>query len=512
MREQAERGRSPAETVAKAVEIGARVVDNEGTAANVDYVRRELQSGLGELNKELSSTLVLGSEGLAERIAAAFGSDRSDSVQQQIKEIVTASTERQRLELTKLLSAEDKSNPLVAIQARMGRAIVESDERHRQEMGRLREAHANESRATQRHVAELREQIARLLERQEGEELLAEAEAAGTRKGRTFEERVHAAIERIAEARGDCAHHVGDEPGDGGSKKGDTVVEIGAAEGKPLGPHRLRGQGQAALSSNRAWEELNAAMAERHADFAVLVVAGEENIPAKREQLVEYEGNKVIVAVDPELPDELGLELAYRYARLRVLATRDRALEVDAGGVRDAAEAARSALKRAQSDPIGVDQHRQELGQGPRGNRGDRCRRRKRARPDREPRGHRSGLAVTHRRRRLGKEQLAVRVRSLAADGEAARLGARVALDARPIAALREGDLERARLAGLDLARDRVLRAAQRQANRRLREVGHREGDVARVEVARRDRHPVGVDLRRDDDRGGWARARDGLL
>jgi len=102
------------------------------------------------------------------------------------------------------------------------------------------------------------------------------------------------------------------------------------------------------LSRNRAWEELNAAMAERDADFAVLVVAGEESIPARREQLVEYEGNKMIVAVDSELPDELGLDLAYRYARLRVLTARDRSLEVDAAGVRDAAEAARSALKRAQ--------------------------------------------------------------------------------------------------------------------------------------------------------------------
>jgi hypothetical protein len=348
VREQAERGRGTTETVARAVEIGARVIDNEGTAANVDYVRRELQSGLGELNKELSSTLTVGNEDLAERIAAAFGSDRRDSVQQQIKEIVTAATDRQRLELTRLLSAEDKSNPLVAVQARMGRAIVESDERHRQEMGQLRDAHAKESRTTQHRVAELKEQIARLLERQEGDELLAEAEAAGTRKGRTFEERVHAAIERIAEARGDSAHHVGDERGDGGSKKGDTIVEIGAAEGKPVGRIVFEDKDDQ-LSRNKAWEELNAAMAERHADFAVLVVAGEENIPAKREQLVEYEGNKVIVAVDPELPDELGLDLAYRYARLRVLTSRDRALQVDAGSVRDAAEAARSALKRAQS-------------------------------------------------------------------------------------------------------------------------------------------------------------------
>ena len=47
MRDQAETRPAAPRTVSKAVEIGARVVDNEGTAANVDYVRRELQSGRG---------------------------------------------------------------------------------------------------------------------------------------------------------------------------------------------------------------------------------------------------------------------------------------------------------------------------------------------------------------------------------------------------------------------------------------------------------------------------------
>jgi hypothetical protein len=79
------------------------------------------------------------------------------------------------------------------------------------------------------------------------------------------------------------------------------------------------------------------------------VVAGDERVPADRDQLAEYEGNKLIVAVDPELPDELGLEVAYRYARLRVLMARDRSLEVDPAGVRDAAEEARSALRQAQA-------------------------------------------------------------------------------------------------------------------------------------------------------------------
>jgi hypothetical protein len=81
----------------------------------------------------------------------------------------------------------------------------------------------------------------------------------------------------------------------------------------------------------------------------VLVAAGEESIPVGREQLLEYEGNKMIVAVDPEQPDELGLDLAYRYARLRVMLKREGELTLDAAGVRDAAEEARSVLKAAQS-------------------------------------------------------------------------------------------------------------------------------------------------------------------
>src|SRR6476659_6018371 len=310
VREHAERGRGPVETVAKAIEIGARVIDNEATAVNVDYVRRELQSGLGELNNELAETLAAGNGELAERIGAAFGADRSGSVQQQIKEIVSAATDRQRLELTTLLSAEDKSNPLVAVQTRLGRAIVESDERHRQEMGRLREAHATESRATQRQVGELKEQIARLLDRQDADQLLAEAEAAGTRKGRSCEERVPDAIERIAAGRGDVAHHVGDERGAGGTKKGDTVVEIGACDGPAVGRMVFESKDEQ-LSKNKAWEELNGAMTERDAGLAVLAVAGEQEIPAGREQLVEYEGNKMIVVVDPDMPDELGLDLVY---------------------------------------------------------------------------------------------------------------------------------------------------------------------------------------------------------
>jgi hypothetical protein len=348
VRERAEAGGDPAATVAAAIEVGARVLDGEQAAANVDYVKRELQDRLGSLNRDLGETLEAGSSELAEKLAAAFGADRSDSVQQQIKAMVGEHLDHRVGELTRLLSSEDPSNPLVSIQVRATKAMLESEGRHRTQLTDLRESHSKESRALQEQIAGLREALGRMLEKQGGDERVAEAEEAGTRKGRSFEERVHDALEGIAEARGDVAVHTGDVRGEGGSKKGDTVVEVGAAEGQCLGRIVFEDKDRQ-LSKNKMREELNGALAEREAEFAVLVVAGEERIPAGQEQLTEYEGNKIIVAVDPEEPDGLGLRLAYRYARLRVVMARDRSLDVDAAGVRDAAEAARAALKRAQT-------------------------------------------------------------------------------------------------------------------------------------------------------------------
>ena len=81
----------------------------------------------------------------------------------------------------------------------------------------------------------------------------------------------------------------------------------------------------------------------------MLVVAGEERIPSGREQLTEYEGNKLIVAVDREDPDSLVLEVAYRLAAARVLMARDRELDVDAVAVRDTTAEAITLLKQAQA-------------------------------------------------------------------------------------------------------------------------------------------------------------------
>src|SRR4051794_14814208 len=284
VRAQQSEGRAAADTVGRAIEIGARLIESEGTAVNVDYVRRELEQGLGELDRKLGGTLDEGTEELAERIAATFGAERNDSVQAQIKDIVTAEAQQNREQLLQTLTAEDPSNPLVAMQIRIGKKLIETEERHRSEVEKLREAHTNQSRAMQSQVHELKEHLARLLDKDEHELELAEVERVGTRKGLGFEERVHAAIAAIASARGDVAAHTGGEQAEGGGKKGDTLVEVGACEGSSQGRIVFEVKDKR-LSKNGAWSELNAAMEARAASFAVLVVAGEDNIPSGREEL-----------------------------------------------------------------------------------------------------------------------------------------------------------------------------------------------------------------------------------
>ena len=337
VRERAKAGRPPVETVGKAIEIGARVLDSEETAANVDYVRAEFECHAGALRERLMKQFESGDEALSERLAASFDGSRDGSVQKDIEALVEEALVEQREAILKLFKVEDGANPLFDYKETMVAVFKE-----------LRKDQRKEGEENRRVIAELRREVVELKDREQADERVAEAEEKGTRKGRSFEERVHAAIERVADARGDVAQRVGDERNEAGGKKGDVLVELNAANGGSAGRVVFEVKDKK-LSRNDAWAELNGALAQRGAGFAVLVVAGEERIPARTEPMHEYEGNKLIVAVDREDPDDLALEIAYRYSRCRVLLAREGELEVDAAGVRDAAEEAASALKKAQS-------------------------------------------------------------------------------------------------------------------------------------------------------------------
>jgi hypothetical protein len=337
VRARAEAGQAAARTVSDAIEIGARVLDREEAAAEADYVRAEFERHAAELRQRLTKSLEAGDEMLAERISRSFDGGREGSVQGQIAELLRTALEGQRTALLKQFSAEDGANPLSDFKGAIVRAFKTLDARQ--------QAEGEENR---KRIDALTREVVELKSEREADSRVAEAEEAGTRKGRTFEERVHAAIERIARSRGDCATHTGGEQAEGGGRKGDTLVELEGAEGPASGRIVFEAKDKR-LSKNQAWSELNEGMAARAAGFGVLVVAGDERVPSGREPLQEYEGNKLIVAVDREDPDGLVLETAYRLAAARLKLARDANLQVDAAAVRDAAAEAISTLRQAQA-------------------------------------------------------------------------------------------------------------------------------------------------------------------
>jgi hypothetical protein len=346
------------ETVTDAIEIGARVLDREATSAEVDAVRRELERVsaeaehsfaerartigeslekqferfLGEDGGAMSKVLDAHSDELTELVAKHFSGDRSTAVQHEVRELVARALTESRHDLLRQFSAQDGHNPLADFKAAVVREVKRSGESH----DKLLEK-----------IVQLEGEVKRLHDAREAEAELAAERERGTSKGRAFEQHAFELVEAMASARGDVAHHVGDERSASGGKRGDIVIEVDAASGPSKARIAIEAKDEK-LSKNRAWETLNAALAERQAGFAILVVGSDEKVPAGREPMHEYEGNKMIVTLDKDALDPRALELAYRYARCRCLMAAERDLALDAAGVRDAAEEALSALRDAQ--------------------------------------------------------------------------------------------------------------------------------------------------------------------
>jgi hypothetical protein len=333
VQEQVGEGHQPSETVTRAIEIGTRVIEGEGTAANVDYVKAELERQIGPLADRLGGVIEEGQGEFVDRLADSFDSERSGSVQQQIKDLLVAAMQHQRDQLAKQFSTQDGANPLSDFKEAVVRAVKGSQESQQHEHAQDRE-----------RIEALTGEVTALRERLGAKEELEAEQSRGTAKGRDFEERIHGLLDEIATARGDTAHHVGDLAAETRGKKGDTLVEIGAGAGPCLAKIAFDPK-DSQLTRPKAWEVLNGSIEDRGADYAVLVVASEENVPAKTQSLVEYEGNKLIVAVDREEPERNVLEAAYGVARARALAARKDELSLDAPAMKEAIDETRRALE-----------------------------------------------------------------------------------------------------------------------------------------------------------------------
>jgi uncharacterized small protein (DUF1192 family) len=347
VREREEAGADPAEVLVDAIEIGARVMSREHAAVNAEFVRTEFEKVSREvegaftdkartvaefLGKRVDDVFAPESGQLARELERMFGTESSVAVQHQLQSIMAEASARMREDLLKQFSSADAHNPLADFKTGTLSAIRRAAEQQDMNLRELNE-----------QIGALKAEVTKLqAERDKAEEVAAE-HARSTAKGRPYEEAVAEALDEIATTRGDACDAVGDLPGAGG-KRGDVVVGVEGC----AGPARARivfEEKNSQVSKNRALAELDEALAQRDADYAVWVAAREDLLPGRVQQLREVNGDKLFVAYDPEDGSRLALEVAYALARARVLMAKADGDGLDAGALRTEVERALGAME-----------------------------------------------------------------------------------------------------------------------------------------------------------------------
>ena len=346
VRERAEAGADPAEVLVDAVEIGARVLSREQAEVNADFVRtefekvsREVEGAFTEkartvaefLGKRVDDVFAPENGQLAKELERLFGAESAVAVQHQLREVMAEQSVRMREDLLKQFSSADAHNPLADFKAGTIAAMKRAAEQQDANLP-----------ARNEQIAALKGEVVKLQAEREKQIEVAAEHARSTAKGRPYEEAVFDAVDALARARGDDCDAVGDLPGTGG-RKGDVLVGVDGAEG----PARARIVFEAKNSytpKNKAVAELDDAMAQRDADYAVWVVPSEELLPGHGPQLREVNGDKLFVVHDPDDGRGLGLEVAYSLARARTLMAKASADGLDGGALRAEIERALAAM------------------------------------------------------------------------------------------------------------------------------------------------------------------------
>ena len=289
-------------------------------APSRDQLDRQLEHVFGPDNGQLSRAL--------ER---HFSDGSSTAVQHRVKEVVAELMAKAREDLTRQFSSAEGHNPLADFKNASLAMIKQASDRQ----------HSTQSAMLEK-MAALELQVAKLHADRERQLELTEVHERGTAKGRTFEQAVYDAIDQLAQAQGDVCDAVGDLKGATG-KVGDVVVGIDGCRGPARGRIVFEAK-NSRLSRPGALRELDDALGDRDADFAVLVVPTEDKLPANMLALREYNGDKMLVPFDPEDGSTLALQLAYSLARARVLMAGGDAEGIDATAVADTVDRALAAM------------------------------------------------------------------------------------------------------------------------------------------------------------------------
>ena len=177
----------------------------------------------------------------------------------------------------------------------------------------------------------INDQLAALLAKTAGEKATAESYANSREKGIDFEELLDQMIQLEAVVHGDDAQFTGDFPSPSGDKTGDEVVTINPSatnneeirivwEAKTDKSYKdTKGR----LKRDKVASELDDAMSNREAIYGIFVSDARGVDMAKQPAWQEFDGNKLIIVLDGENPDQRLIRMAYLWSRWMVLRSQD---------------------------------------------------------------------------------------------------------------------------------------------------------------------------------------------
>ncbi|MCI0340047.1 MAG: DUF2130 domain-containing protein [Planctomycetales bacterium] len=357
--------RGPGEAVEaarRALGVGAAVLQRVAARGDADYLRAraaevilKVEGDIQALRRDLEGRVreVLGPDAPGSAAQAILG--RFGEVQKAIQDELS----RARQELDKrrevlqrdvegLFSADGRLGRILKDMAEFGGRVQAEFEKAFGATGRLpslldeRLAFDRETspftrfrEGVRKEIAGLREEIAGYRAALVKEAEVQEAEAAGTRKGFTFEDELEERLGGIARPFGDEVERVSALAEPGGEKKGDFVYALAGGGARVV----IEAKDEP-MESLPAWKKLlDSARALRNASYAILVTRESAQLQAQVGAFAEYEEDKLFTSADL-------LEVAVKWARIRArLAARATAPGVDAAAVEVELERARSALK-----------------------------------------------------------------------------------------------------------------------------------------------------------------------
>ena len=177
----------------------------------------------------------------------------------------------------------------------------------------------------------INDQLVALLAKSAGEKATAESYANSREKGIDFEELLDQMIQLEAVVHGDDAQFTGDFPSPSGEKTGDEVVTINPAvtnneeirivwEAKT---DRSYKDTKGRLKRDKVASELDDAMSNREAICGIFVSDARGVDMSKQPAWQEFDGNKLIIVLDDENPDQRLIRMAYLWSRWIVLRSQE---------------------------------------------------------------------------------------------------------------------------------------------------------------------------------------------